>query len=86
MCQGVDPGARRVALCFDDAWSSVITVAVPLLKKYGLTAITYVAAVVYSMTIRLADGRHLLAVAVADTNLSDTYDAIKAATEAGVVK
>jgi hypothetical protein len=33
--------ARSVALCFDDAWKSVATVAAPLLKQYGLTAITY---------------------------------------------
>jgi polysaccharide deacetylase len=31
----------RVALCFDDAWASLWTVAAPLLKRYGLTAITY---------------------------------------------
>ena len=31
----------RVALCFDDAWTSLWTVAAPLLKRYGLTAITY---------------------------------------------
>src|SRR5439155_5619330 len=32
---------RVVALCFDDAWKSVATVAAPLLGQYGLTAITY---------------------------------------------
>lgn len=32
---------RRVALCFDDAWASLWTVAAPLLKRHGLTAITY---------------------------------------------
>lgn len=31
----------HVALCFDDAWASLWTVAAPLLKRYGLTAITY---------------------------------------------
>ncbi len=31
----------HVALCFDDAWASVWTVAAPLLERYGLTAITY---------------------------------------------
>ena len=31
----------RVALCFDDAWASLWTVGAPLLKRYGLTAITY---------------------------------------------
>jgi hypothetical protein len=32
---------RSVALCFDDAWRSVATVAAPLLEHYGLSAITY---------------------------------------------
>ena len=31
----------HVALCFDDAWASLWTVAAPLLEQYGLTAITY---------------------------------------------
>ena len=31
----------HVALCFDDAWASLWTVAAPLLTQYGLTAITY---------------------------------------------
>jgi hypothetical protein len=31
----------HVALCFDDAWASLWTVAAPLLRQYGLTAITY---------------------------------------------
>jgi hypothetical protein len=34
------PG-RLVGLCFDDAWASLWSVAAPLLKQYGLTAITY---------------------------------------------
>jgi Polysaccharide deacetylase len=34
-------GGPRVALCFDDAWASLWSVAAPLLKRYGLTAITY---------------------------------------------
>jgi peptidoglycan/xylan/chitin deacetylase (PgdA/CDA1 family) len=35
--------ARRqlVGLCFDDAWASLWSVAAPLLKRYGLTAIAY---------------------------------------------
>jgi polysaccharide deacetylase len=33
--------ARRVALCFDDAWESVWTTAAPLLKHYGLRAIVF---------------------------------------------
>jgi polysaccharide deacetylase len=32
---------RWVALCFDDAWASLWTVAAPLLKRHGLRAITY---------------------------------------------
>src|SRR5579872_6683251 len=32
---------RSVALCFDDAWASVWTMAAPLLQKYGLQAIVY---------------------------------------------
>jgi hypothetical protein len=32
---------RSVALCFDDAWKSVATVAAPLLQQYSLRAITY---------------------------------------------
>jgi hypothetical protein len=31
----------RVALCFDDAWASLWTVAAPLLKRHNLTAVTY---------------------------------------------
>lgn len=33
---------RRVGLCFDDAWASLWTIAAPLLKRYGLTAVAYV--------------------------------------------
>jgi hypothetical protein len=40
--KGVHPGPRSVALCFDDAWASLWTVAAPLLRRYGLQAITYV--------------------------------------------
>lgn len=39
--RGVHPGPRTVALCFDDAWASLWTVATPLLKKYSFTAIAY---------------------------------------------
>lgn len=38
---GAEPPARTVALAFDDAWSSVWTVAGPLLRKYGMRAIVY---------------------------------------------
>jgi hypothetical protein len=40
--RGVHPGPKSVALCFDDAWASLWTVAAPLLRKHGLQAITYV--------------------------------------------
>ena len=39
---GVHPGPNSVALCFDDAWVSLSTVAAPLLRRYGFQAITYV--------------------------------------------
>jgi hypothetical protein len=32
---------RSVALCFDDAWASLWTVAAPLLKQYGMTGIAF---------------------------------------------
>jgi hypothetical protein len=35
------PGPGAVALCFDDAWASLWSVAAPLLRRYGLTGITY---------------------------------------------
>ena len=34
-------GSRLVALCFDDIWTSVWTIAAPLLERYRLTAIAY---------------------------------------------
>ena len=40
--EGVHPGPNSVALCFDDAWASLCTVAAPLLRRYGFQAITYV--------------------------------------------
>lgn len=40
--RGRHPGPRTVALCFDDAWSSLWIVAAPLLEKYGFQAIAYV--------------------------------------------
>lgn len=38
---GVDPGPRRVALTFDDAWTSVWTIAAPLLRRSGLQAVLF---------------------------------------------
>ncbi|HEX6464433.1 MAG TPA: polysaccharide deacetylase family protein [Vicinamibacterales bacterium] len=46
---GVPPPAHSVALAFDDAWSSVWTVAGPLLRKYAMRAI------VYAIPARIAD-------------------------------
>lgn len=39
----IDPPPRSVALTFDDAWASAWTVATPLLKRYGMQAILFVA-------------------------------------------
>ena len=39
--EGVRPGARAVALTFDDAWESVWSVALPLLKQYNLRAVLF---------------------------------------------
>src|SRR5262245_21671142 len=52
----LDP--RSVALCFDDAWASLWTVAAPMLKQYGLTAITYAipARIVDAPSTRQTDG------------------------------
>jgi hypothetical protein len=38
---GISPGDRAVGLSFDDAWTSVWTVAVPLLRRFGLRAIVF---------------------------------------------
>lgn len=35
------PRQKPVILCFDDAWRSLYDVVAPLLRRYGLTAITY---------------------------------------------
>jgi len=40
--RGMHPGPKSVALCFDDAWSSLWVCALPLLQKYSLNAIAYV--------------------------------------------
>ncbi|MDD5678633.1 MAG: polysaccharide deacetylase family protein [Kiritimatiellae bacterium] len=40
--RGVHPGPKSVALCFDDAWSSLWIYTAPLLQKYNLQAIAYV--------------------------------------------
>jgi hypothetical protein len=38
---GISPGPRAVGLTFDDAWASVWTVAMPLLKRFALRAILF---------------------------------------------
>jgi hypothetical protein len=45
----VDPGRRAVALTFDDAWASVWTVAMPLLRRMKLQAI------LFAIPARIAD-------------------------------
>jgi hypothetical protein len=39
--EGVHPGPRTVALCFDDCWATLWTVAGPLLRRYGMSAIGF---------------------------------------------
>jgi hypothetical protein len=46
---GVGPGPRAVALTFDDAWASVWTVAMPLLRRMKLQAI------LFAIPARIAD-------------------------------
>ncbi len=41
--EGISPGDRAVALTFDDAWASAWTVATPLLLKYNVQAVLFVA-------------------------------------------
>lgn len=38
---GIHPGPRTVALCFDDAHASVWSVGAPLLRRYGFRAVTF---------------------------------------------
>jgi hypothetical protein len=38
---GISPPARAVMLAFDDAWSTLWTVAAPLLRRYEMQAVTY---------------------------------------------
>jgi hypothetical protein len=46
---GVHPGPRSLALTFDDAWASAWSVALPLLRQYGLRA------VLFAIPARIAD-------------------------------
>jgi len=41
VCHGKDKPPRSVLLCFDDAWTSLWTVAAPLLRQYGMQAVTF---------------------------------------------
>jgi peptidoglycan/xylan/chitin deacetylase (PgdA/CDA1 family) len=38
---GIDLGPKRVALTFDDAWASVHSVVLPLLRQYGLSIVLF---------------------------------------------
>lgn len=51
--RGHRPPGRAVALAFDDAWSSLWTVAAPLLRRHGMRAITY------AIPARIADASSL---------------------------
>jgi glycosyltransferase involved in cell wall biosynthesis/peptidoglycan/xylan/chitin deacetylase (PgdA/CDA1 family) len=62
---GRHPGPNSVALCFDDAWASLWTVAAPLLKRYGFQAITYVS------PVRVSDAATVRPTLDQDSTLSD---------------
>ena len=65
--------ARSVGLCFDDAWKSLADVAAPLLKQYGLTAITY--AIPARIAERAEDGSPFVSWAeLADLHTSGVID------------
>ena len=38
---GIHPGPRTAALCFDDCWATLWTVAGPLLRAHGMSAIAF---------------------------------------------
>ncbi len=59
--------SRSVGLCFDDAWKSLASVAAPLLKQYGLTAITY------AIPARITDAGGAESPFVTWTELSDLH-------------
>jgi hypothetical protein len=77
---GVRPGPRTVVLCFDDAWGSLWTVVAPLLRKYGLTAITYAIA----GRVPDAEGPRPLE-AAEGTNVLASWPELKALNDEGVV-
>lgn len=77
---GVDPGRRTVVLCFDDAWASLWTVVAPLLRKYGMTAITY------AIAGRVPDAEKARPVeSVAGANALASWPELKALNDEGVV-
>lgn len=86
---GVHPGPRSVALSFDDGWASLWTVAGPLLRQYGFTAIAFV------IVGRVGDGsmvRPTLADGVGDPAAADrsakpfvTWPELKTLHEAGLL-
>jgi len=79
----------RVALCFDDAWESLWTVAAPLLKRYGLTAIAYAipARIVDVAACRPTLERTGAATVSTDMNVSPfaTWPELRALHDSGIV-
>jgi hypothetical protein len=69
---GTHPGRFTVALCFDDALASLWSVAGPLLRKFGFSAITYAipARIAEASTLRPTLGEGVTDVAAVDR--SDT--------------
>lgn len=75
------PDGREVALCFDDAWSTVWTDAAPLLRELGLTAI------VYAIPGRISDAPGCRVVESADTSASPfmTWPELRALSASGTI-
>jgi peptidoglycan/xylan/chitin deacetylase (PgdA/CDA1 family) len=67
--RGVSPGSSAVALCFDDAYASLWTVAGPLLRKYGFSAIAY------AIPARIMDGQTLRPTIEEEISVARAYDA-----------
>ncbi|HSC27563.1 MAG TPA: polysaccharide deacetylase family protein [Vicinamibacterales bacterium] len=85
---GVHPGSRTVALCFDDCWATLWTVAVPLLRRHGMTAIAF------AIPARVADAEAVRPTieedpAAARADRSDipfaTWPELKAMQDSGVI-
>jgi hypothetical protein len=81
---GTDPGPRVVGLTFDDAWASVWTVVMPLLRQFGLRAI------VFAIPGRVHDAASVRptitsGVATADGDALATWPELRAMHESGVI-